>query len=77
MSLENSIKVLSFIKRHKLKKNGEAPVFMRITYNDQRVEFGIKEGVNPKNWSSNQERIVGRSKNAQVIINLAAIYRNI
>lgn len=74
MSLENSIKVSSFIKRRKLKKNGEAPVFMRITYNDQRVEFGIKEGVNPKNWSDNQERIVGRSKNAQVINDILSKY---
>ena len=74
MSLENSVKVLCFIKRHKLKMNGEAPVFMRITYNEQRVEFGIKEGIEPTFWDDNQERVTGKSKKAQKINELLSKY---
>ena len=67
MSLENSVKILSFIKRHKLKKNGEAPVFIRITLGDQRTEFGIKESIEPKFWNNELGRINGKSKKAQII----------
>ena len=74
MSLENSVKILSFIKKYKLKKNGEAPVFMRITYNDQRAEFGIKEGIDPKFWDDNQGCVTGRSKKAQIINELLSKY---
>lgn len=39
--------VLFFIMKTKLLKNGEAPVFMRITVDSQRTEIMIKRSVNP------------------------------
>ena len=40
--LEN-VKILFFIKRTKLLKNGEAPIFVRITINKERSEFAAKK----------------------------------
>ena len=35
---QDSMKVLFFIRKSRLKKNGEAPVFLRITINGPSVE---------------------------------------
>ena len=67
MSTKNEVKVLSFIKRSKLKQNGEAPVFVRITYKKERTEFGIKKSIDPKLWNDKKERAKGQSKNAEKI----------
>ena len=37
---QDSMKILFFIRKSRLKKNGEAPVFLRITINRQQDEKG-------------------------------------
>ena len=37
--------ILFYVKRTKLLKNGEAPVFMRITVDALREEIGIKRSI--------------------------------
>lgn len=53
--LEN-LKTLCFIKKTKLLKNGEAPIFIRITIGLERGEFGIKKSILPKHWDEKQQR---------------------
>ncbi len=43
-----NLKTLCFIKKTKLLKNGEAPIFIRITIGGERGEFGIKRSLSPK-----------------------------
>lgn len=44
--------VLFFIKRGKLLKNGEAPIYCRVTVNSERIEFATKHSVDPNNWNA-------------------------
>ncbi len=67
MSIQKNTKILCFIKANKLKQNGEAPVFVRITYDNTRTEFGIRESIDPKLWNKEKERAKGNSKNAKRI----------
>lgn len=53
--LEN-VKILFFVKRTKLLKNGEAPIFVRITINQERTEFAAKKSIKPKYWSDIQQK---------------------
>lgn len=41
-----------FIKKSKLLKNGEAPIFMRITVDGERSEASIKRSIHPGYWNS-------------------------
>ncbi len=59
--LEN-VKILFFIKRTKLTRNGEATIFIRITINKERTEFSLKRKVLPKLWCDKTERIKGRTE---------------
>jgi|SRR5690554_1241097 len=43
MSGQENIKILFFIKRTKPLRNGEAPIFVRITLNKERAEFAVKK----------------------------------
>lgn len=39
---QESMKVLFFIRKSRLKKNGEAPIFLRVTINGQLDEVRIQ-----------------------------------
>ena len=42
--------ILFYVKRTKLLKNGEAPIFMRITVDAIREEIGIQRSINLSEW---------------------------
>ncbi len=65
--LENDTWILFYIKRTKLLKNGDAPIFVRITINKERTEFGLKKSVAPKLWDDSKQRVKGKSTSADDI----------
>ncbi len=65
--LENDTWILFYIKRTKLLKNGDAPIFVRITINKERTEFGLKKSVAPKLWDDSKQRAKGKSTSADEI----------
>ncbi|MGD9993489.1 MAG: site-specific integrase [Salinivirgaceae bacterium] len=75
MSIEKEVKILSFIKTTKRIKNGEAPIFMRLTYELQRAEFGIKESIDPKLWDKEMEMATGNSEKAIQVNSLLLQYK--
>ena len=44
---KSTFSILFFIKRKKLLKNGDAPVYMRVTVDGRFLEASLKRGVNP------------------------------
>ncbi len=44
--------LLFYIRRNKLNKNGEAPVFMRLTVNGQRADASVKRFIAPRLWNT-------------------------
>ncbi len=44
--------LLFYIRRDKLNKRGEAPVFMRLTINGERADASIKRFIEPHAWNS-------------------------
>jgi hypothetical protein len=64
MSGDENMQILCFIKKKKLLKNGEAPIFIRITLNQERSEFGLKKSVLPKHWNAKLKRVKSSSPDA-------------
>lgn len=56
--------VLFFIKRTKLRKNGEAPIVVRITYGKHNAEIQISRTVRINQWSQVRGCSTGRDKQA-------------
>lgn len=59
---QESMKVLFFIRKSRLKKNGEAPIFLRVTINGQLDEIRIQRSVPLKLWDNVKERSKGKDR---------------
>ena len=59
---KSTFSILFFIKRKKLLKNGDAPVYMRVTVDGRFLEASLKRGVNPKTWNEKKQRSIGRDR---------------
>jgi len=64
-----TFRVSFFIKRTKKLKNGNAPIYARITVNKERVDFGIQRDIDLNQWESIYGRVKGSSKIAKQINN--------
>ena len=60
----DSFRMLFFLKKTRLLKNGEASVCMRITVNGTRVENNIRKSIDPALWSQAKETARGKSRRA-------------
>jgi site-specific recombinase XerD len=68
------------LKRDKEKKNGNVPIFCRITVDGKEARFGMKKDINPNFWDVNVGKATGRTSEATEINTLldntkSAIYR--
>lgn len=51
--------VLFYIKRSKLLKDGQAPVYLRITVDGQSAEISLKRGINFQLWDTARNKAKG------------------
>lgn len=63
----SSLKILFLIKKSRELKNGETPIFLRITVNGDRTETTIKRYVKEKNWDPLRQKIKGNSEESNSI----------
>jgi len=59
------MKVLFFIKKTELDRDNKAPILARITIDSLRAQFNTKCKVLPDEWDTKNNRVKGRSKQAQ------------
>ncbi|MBO5188605.1 MAG: site-specific integrase [Alistipes sp.] len=59
--MRHTFKVLFYIKRSALLRNGKAPIMGRITINGMRSQFATHLSVPPMAWDVAQNRAIGRS----------------
>lgn len=60
----SKFKVLLYLKKSGLDKQGKAPIMGRITLNNSMAQFSCKLSCNPKLWNSRSDRLDGKSKEA-------------
>ena len=62
-----TFKILFFIMKTRVAKNGEVPIMLRVTINGQRCVTSINLGVNPKHWNNKAEKSLGGKRIDQEI----------
>ena len=60
-------KVLFYIKRTKILKDGSVPIFARITVNGQRTEFALQKSIDEKLWDAKNGCATGMTKEAKLL----------
>ena len=59
--------ILFYVKRTKLLKNGDAPVYLRITLNGDTAEISLKRCIKPTLWDTTRNKAKGASPEATEI----------
>lgn len=65
MEKRTTLSLLFYVRKTRLLKNGDAPVYMRITVNGIRKDLALNCGINPKLWDSANGKGKGNSKDAR------------
>lgn len=60
----STFKLLFYLKKNELKKNGNVPVMGRITIDGTPKSFSTKLDINPNNWDLKHGRVLGKSAQA-------------
>jgi len=61
---KSTFKLLFYLKKNELKKNGNAPIMARITIDGTPKTFGTKLEIDPNNWDLKHGRVQGKSAQA-------------
>lgn len=62
-----NIKILFFIKKSKLLKKGEAPIYLRLTIDGRREEISTKRSILPTQWNPEPQCARGNSRDSNEI----------
>ena len=62
--MRSTFKVLFYLKKNNLNKNGEAPVMARITIDGAVAQFSCKAFIRPDLWETKFNQAIGRSEKA-------------
>jgi len=66
MKTSTTFSMLFWLKQSKA-KNGEAPLYVRITVNGKRAEISLKRKIKIKNWNTNKNRVKGTNQEVRTI----------
>lgn len=67
--MKAKITVHIYAKTSKANKNGQLPIYFRLTVNGERFEFSTKKFVEKSKWSSEQSKMKGNSDEARSLNN--------
>lgn len=60
--MKRTFKVLFFVKRTRITKNGEIPVQLKVTVNKERIEVSINQSIKSELWNSTAEKSMGKDR---------------
>ena len=63
----NTFNVLFYVRKDKLKRDGNAPLFMRLTVDRKRWDSALKVGIDPSRWDQKTERATGDDSNSLLV----------
>ncbi len=83
--MKYSFSLLFWLKKARIDKNGEAPIYGRVTVNGKRVEITTGEKANPERWNANAGSVKGNREDARRInstldrirLKIRGIYHNL
>lgn len=65
--MNKTFNLLFFVKKSKIKADGTAPVYLRITIDDIPKEISSKRNVLPAKWDSKLQKVIGNTEEVKAI----------
>lgn len=66
MKANQTYSILFWIKKNKI-RNGEAPIYCRITVNGKRAELSVERSIEPDKWNSRAGMAKGTSEGTRTL----------
>ncbi|MGE6397932.1 site-specific integrase [Chryseobacterium scophthalmum] len=65
--MNKTFNLLFFIKKNKIRKNGTAPIYLRITIDGKAAEISAKRYIDPKKWDIKAHKAIGNGQEAKTL----------
>ena len=65
--MRHSFSLLFWINKSKINKNGDTPIYARVTVNGKRAEIATGEKINPERWAIKSGSVKGNREDARTI----------
>ena len=65
--MNKTVNLLFFVKKNKIRTNGTAPIYLRITIDGKAAEIAAKRYIDPKKWDNKAHKAVGNSQEAKIL----------
>lgn len=65
--MNKTFNLLFFIKKNKIRTNGTASIYLRITVDGKAAEIAAKRYIDPKKWDNKAQKAVGNSQEAKTL----------
>ncbi|WP_426474195.1 site-specific integrase [Chryseobacterium balustinum] len=65
--MNKTFNLLFFIKKNKIRTNGTAPIYLRITIDGKAAEIAAKRYIDPKKWDNKSQKAIGNSQEAKTL----------
>lgn len=65
--MNKTFNLLFFIKKNKIRTNGTAPIYLRITIDGKAAEISTKRYIDPAKWDNKAHKAVGNTQEAKLL----------
>jgi len=65
--MNKTFNLLFFIKKNKIRTNGTAPIYLRITIDGKAADIAAKRYIDPQKWDVKAHKAVGNSQEAKTL----------
>ncbi|SDF51250.1 site-specific integrase [Epilithonimonas hungarica] len=65
--MNKTFNLLFFIKKNKIRTNGTAPIYLRITIDGKAADIAAKRYIDPKKWDVKAHKALGNSQEAKIL----------
>jgi site-specific recombinase XerD len=65
--MNKTFNLLFFIKKNKIRTNGTAPIYLRITIDGKAADIAAKRYIDPQKWDGKAHKAMGNSQEAKTL----------
>lgn len=65
--MNKTFNLLFFVKKSKIKANGTAPIYLRITIDGVPKEISSKRNIHPEKWDAKMQKVMGNTEEVKLL----------
>lgn len=65
--MNKTFNLLFFVKKSKVRPNGTAPIYMRITIEGKKADISSKRYIEPQKWDNKVQKVIGNSQETKTL----------